>query len=492
MEEGQLLLEVGTRVLVSRSGEAYNALLETEEAGTVLGVGQEYSNDETGVVQNDGILVKLQISNTRGIYPPSQVKLMGAMDSPAPTQRRSRRARVTPSPSVLDIVGGDGETEESLASRVTTETDENDRKRNIKDLESSVGDSDTAADVKKTKYFNSDSSGGKEEAFDKAENGGAAVSFRVQVASSSSSKCQQCNQTIIKNMLRAQPISGKRGWYHVSCAKDSIEGMPVTASDMEGFSDLSVGEQRLLQLQLSSNGGSDVQLEVSGNEGGESAEDMPLASLKRPASSKASSTAKKTQKTKQGAAQPKKDSHNDANSDDDMLRASGTDSDDLKDMPYRVEYSATGRAACRGCDGRIANGILRVAERPLFRGKAGFTVYRHLECTIFPDEIERLQDMGGWRRIKKQDRESIEDRIKASKTLVEKENQELQPDELVQVNFEGEIRNDPKGLSANLLPFQVEGFSWMVHQERHVPEIRGGILADEMVGPFPCHIHRCF
>lgn len=39
---------------------------------------------------------------------------------------------------------------------------------------------------------------------------------------------------------------------------------------------------------------------------------------------------------------------------------------------------------------------------------------------------------------------------------------------------------DMISLTANLLPFQVEGFSWMRHQEVKCPEIRGGILADEM------------
>ena len=52
--------------------------------------------------------------------------------------------------------------------------------------------------------------------------------------------------------------------------------------------------------------------------------------------------------------------------------------------------------------------------------------------------------------------------------------------ELVQKAFQGEIRAEPSGLMANLLPFQIEGFSWMRHQEVEEPEIRGGILADEM------------
>jgi hypothetical protein len=163
-----------------------------------------------------------------------------------------------------------------------------------------------------------------------------------------------------------------------------------------------------------------------------------------------------------------------------MIMASGSDSDDLKDMPFRVEYSSTGRATCKGCDARIQKQDLRIAERPLFRGKPGFVVYRHLKCTIFMEVIQRIQDVGGWRKLKKGDRETLKDRIEESKLLVEKENQELEPDELVQASFQGEIRKPPPGLVATLLPFQVEGTAWMYHQEVHVPEIRGGILADEM------------
>jgi SNF2 family DNA or RNA helicase len=40
--------------------------------------------------------------------------------------------------------------------------------------------------------------------------------------------------------------------------------------------------------------------------------------------------------------------------------------------------------------------------------------------------------------------------------------------------------NTLRSLVANLLPFQVEGFSWMRHQEVMCSDIRGGILADEM------------
>ena len=149
-------------------------------------------------------------------------------------------------------------------------------------------------------------------------------------------------------------------------------------------------------------------------------------------------------------------------------------------MPYRVEYAATGRATCKGCDERISKGCLRIANRPLFRGKPGFTVYRHLHCTVFADNIEQISDVGGWRRLTAEDQKALEAQVEESKELVKKENEELSPDELVQATFQGEIRASPPGLTASLLPFQVEGHSWMYHQEVAIPEIRGGIMADEM------------
>ncbi len=393
-DDDEVQFDVGTRVMISRASGPKNELLATEETGTVLGIGFEYLPSETSSPCHDGILVKLQISNNRGIFAPSDVSLLSS--SPPAPQRRSKRLRVTPSPTLVVST-------EDRSSQPSDLVDHG-QKRSSEDAEVDA-DADTEVkkerNTKKAKHVNSSSKD--------------ALSFRVQ-ASTSSSKCRHCKRLIPKKHLRIQPTSSKHGWYHVVCARDSLN--PCNARDMEDFMALSESEQQLLTRML---------LE------------------------------------------------------DDMMQASDTDSDDLKDMPYRVEYSSTGRATCRGCDERIAKGLLRVAERPLFRGKPGFTVYRHLQCTIFPQEIARLQDIGGWRRIKKSDRQTVMDRIEESNLLVEKENQELQPDELVQVNFQGEIRPPPKGLAASLLPFQVEGVSWMVHQELHVPEIRGGILADEMV-----------
>ena len=455
MEE-QASFDIGTQVIVSRADGPKNELIELHESGTVLGVGLEYIPTGESTPRHDGIMVKLQISNTRCIVAPTHVSPLPS--SPPASQRRSKRVRVTPSPTELsgNEVSLEADSNEQSQKRKRTSVDlDKDKKNHVVKVPSSTTESES-------KYFSSKSN-------DQAR-------FRVQVAPSSSSKCRHCSQLIAKNILRIQSTDTKRSWYHVSCAKESIGA--TSANDMEGFQELSVSEQQLLRTLLEEEATVEQAQAMKAvvaaddaddkdEENGDSMDDPPLSSLKRPSNGKG----KKAKTVK--APDPQED--------DDMIRASETDSDDLKDMPYRVEYAATGRAACRGCDERIAKGLLRIAECPLFRGKPGYTVYRHLHCTTFPKEVKRIQDVGGWRRIKKADRQAVLERIEESKFLVEKENQELEPDELVQVSFQGEILPPPKGLDATLLPFQVEGFSWMVHQELHVPEIRGGILADEMV-----------
>jgi len=78
------------------------------------------------------------------------------------------------------------------------------------------------------------------------------------------------------------------------------------------------------------------------------------------------------------------------------------------------------------------------------------------------------------------DFKTLEIRVVDSREELRKETEELQPDELIQKKFEGETRGPPVGLVANLLPFQVEGVSWIYHQETVMEDVRGGILADEM------------
>ena len=171
--------------------------------------------------------------------------------------------------------------------------------------------------------------------------------------------------------------------------------------------------------------------------------------------------------------------------------------EDEDDRPFTVEYASSSRSTCRRCDAVIAKGALRISHVPLFRGKPGYRVYRHLPCAVFSEEIEKVQDVGGWNRIDPLDLEQLRQRIQDSQLELEQENEDLDPDELVQKGFQGEIRSTPLGFVGTQLPFQIEGQSWMYHQEVHVPEIRGGILADEMgmvcfVLVVCCSKHACF
>ena len=98
--------------------------------------------------------------------------------------------------------------------------------------------------------------------------------------------------------------------------------------------------------------------------------------------------------------------------------------------------------------------------------------------------------MGGWRKLSKDDYDALVRRVEESKEDVRKENEELDPDELVPVSFQGEMRPPPKGLAANLLPFQIEGVSWMHHQEISGKSgVHGGMLCDEVCFNWNTFIH---
>ena len=146
---------------------------------------------------------------------------------------------------------------------------------------------------------------------------------------------------------------------------------------------------------------------------------------------------------------------------------------------YMVEYAKSSRATCKRCDIRISKNELRVGHRPLFRGKPGYQVFKHLYCIVFSEETNCAEDIAGYDVLKEEDYNALAKRVDESFDEIQKEKEELEPDELVQKKFEGEMRPPPKSLVANLLPFQEEGVSWMYNQEKHV-EVRGGILADEM------------
>ena len=124
---------------------------------------------------------------------------------------------------------------------------------------------------------------------------------------------------------------------------------------------------------------------------------------------------------------------------------------------------------------------MRVGHRPLFRGEPGYQVFKHLQCAVFTEKIACAEGVAGYECLRDEDYYALAKRVNESFTEIQKEKEELDADELVQKRFEGALRPRPKGLVANLLPFQVEGLSWMYNQEKNEKDVRGGILADEMV-----------
>ena len=147
---------------------------------------------------------------------------------------------------------------------------------------------------------------------------------------------------------------------------------------------------------------------------------------------------------------------------------------------FVVEYAKTARATCKRCDLRIKKNELRIGHRPLFRGKPGYQIFKHLNCIVFTEEVKCAEDVAGHDTLEEEDYNALAKRVHESFKEIQKESEELEPDELLQKKFDGEYRPKPKGLVANLLPFQEEGLSWMYCQETTVEDVRGGILADEM------------
>lgn len=68
-------------------------------------------------------------------------------------------------------------------------------------------------------------------------------------------------------------------------------------------------------------------------------------------------------------------------------------------MSHVIEYAASGRAKCRGCDRKIAKGELRFGEkRPNAFGDGDMTLWFHLPCAAFkrPEPfLEMLEALSG-------------------------------------------------------------------------------------------------
>jgi len=151
-------------------------------------------------------------------------------------------------------------------------------------------------------------------------------------------------------------------------------------------------------------------------------------------------------------------------------------------VPYfRVEYSKSSRATCRRCDDVISKGSVRVAHRPLFRGKPGFEIYRHLKCAVFNEDVKKLDDVGGASDLEDEDQVALKKRMLQSLSELREEQTVIDPDELVAKAFDGKIIDAPEGITADLLPFQKVGLSWLYAQETNEgPGAKSSILADEM------------
>ena len=124
--------------------------------------------------------------------------------------------------------------------------------------------------------------------------------------------------------------------------------------------------------------------------------------------------------------------HNDSSEESVAAEAEEHPVDEDEHKVFQIDYAPTSRASCRRCDSNISKGDLRISHMPLFRGKPGFRIYRHLHCAVFDETVHSVQDVGGWRQLQsEQDREVLALRIEEAKMELEQENEELEPDELV-------------------------------------------------------------
>eukprot|EP00804_Cyclotella_cryptica_P005687 CCRYP_000055-RC/>CCRYP_000055-RC protein AED:0.08 eAED:0.07 QI:0/0.87/0.88/1/1/1/9/176/1325 len=217
-----------------------------------------------------------------------------------------------------------------------------------------------------------------------------------------------------------------------------------------------------------------------GNGGARSAAQVESSSAKKKRNEAAKKKGNEADK-KNHKKRTNKKLNNDDDDDDSIVSAGKPDGNGglNQPSPFNVEYSKSSRATCRTCDEVIRKGDVRVGHTPLFRGKPGYMVFRHLHCVVFSEDVTCAEDVINYETLEDADYQRLVEQVEASKYKIKEEKEELEPDELVQKSFEGEIRSEPPGLTATLLPFQIEGFSWMRHQEVK-SDIRGGILADEM------------
>ena len=72
-------------------------------------------------------------------------------------------------------------------------------------------------------------------------------------------------------------------------------------------------------------------------------------------------------------------------------------------------------------------------------------VFRHLHCAVFSENVTCAEDVENYEDLEDGDYERLVEQVEVSKEKIKEEMEELEPDELVQKSFEGEIRSQPPG-----------------------------------------------
>ena len=72
-------------------------------------------------------------------------------------------------------------------------------------------------------------------------------------------------------------------------------------------------------------------------------------------------------------------------------------------------------------------------------------VFRHLQCAVFSENVTCVEDVENYEVLEDDDYERLVEQVEVSKEKIKEEMEELEPDELVQKSFEGEIRSQPPG-----------------------------------------------
>lgn len=82
------------------------------------------------------------------------------------------------------------------------------------------------------------------------------------------------------------------------------------------------------------------------------------------------------------------------------------------DLPYRAEYSKSGRASCRGCKSQIAKDILRLAvmvQSPMFDGKTPH--WYHMMCFFSKQRPKSSDEIEQFETLRYDDQKKIKDKI---------------------------------------------------------------------------------